>query len=88
MGNSLKNFIKNAFNDMAENAMAQHEVDRANFEAVKTESKAYFEEVKAQSNPKIRKAAEQAERDAQIAEAKQRTAEAQKRIDIAKDINK
>ncbi|MBE6348871.1 MAG: hypothetical protein E7064_08035, partial [Spirochaetaceae bacterium] len=33
-------FFKNAFSDMKESAKAQHEVDKANFEAVKAESKA------------------------------------------------
>ena len=37
-------FFKKAFNDMKENAKAQHEVDKAELEAVKAESKAYFEE--------------------------------------------
>ena len=36
-------FFKNAFHDMAESAKAQHEVDKANFNAVKAESKANFE---------------------------------------------
>lgn len=40
----IKNFFKNAFNDMKADAKAQHEVDKANFEAVKAESKANFEE--------------------------------------------
>ncbi|MBE6594121.1 MAG: hypothetical protein E7642_09075 [Ruminococcaceae bacterium] len=33
-----------AFKDMKANAKAQHEVDKANFEAVKAESRANFEE--------------------------------------------
>ena len=37
-------FFANAFSDMKESAKAQHEVDKANFEAVKAESKANFEE--------------------------------------------
>ena len=37
-------FFKNAFSDMKESAKAQHELDKANFEAVKAESKANFEE--------------------------------------------
>lgn len=53
-------FFKNAFRDMAESARAQHEVDKANFAAVKAESKANFEEAKAISKPSVRKAAEQA----------------------------
>ena len=37
-------FFKNAFRDMKESAKAQHEVDKAELEAVKAESKANFEE--------------------------------------------
>ena len=40
----IKQFFKNAFSDMKESAKAQHEVDKANFEAVKAEAKANFEE--------------------------------------------
>ena len=40
---SVKEFFKNAFSDMKESAKAQHEVDKANFAAVKAESKANFE---------------------------------------------
>lgn len=39
-------FFKKAFADMKESARAQREVDKANFEAVKAESKANFEENK------------------------------------------
>lgn len=41
---AIKEFFKNAFQDMKESAQAQHEVDKANFEAAKAESKANFEE--------------------------------------------
>lgn len=37
-------FFKKPFSDMKANAKAQHEVDKANLEAVKAESKANFEE--------------------------------------------
>lgn len=37
-------FFKKAFRDMKESAKMQHEVDKANFEAAKAESKANFEE--------------------------------------------
>ena len=40
----MKNFLKKAFQDMKENAKAQHEVDKAEFEAAKAEAKANFEE--------------------------------------------
>ena len=42
----IKQFFKNAFSDMKASAKAQHEVDKANFEAVKAESKANFEAAK------------------------------------------
>lgn len=41
---SVKEFFKKAFGDMKASAKAQHEVDKAGFEAVKAESKASFEE--------------------------------------------
>lgn len=40
----VKEFFKNAFSDMKESAKAQHEVDKAEFQAVKAEAKANFEE--------------------------------------------
>ena len=39
-----KEFFKDAFRDMAESAKAQHEVDKANFNAAKAEARANFEE--------------------------------------------
>lgn len=39
-----ENFFKKAFREMKENTKAQHEVDKANFEAAKAEAKANFEE--------------------------------------------
>ena len=40
----IKAFFKKAFGDMKESAKAQHELDKAEFQAVKAESKASFEE--------------------------------------------
>ena len=80
----MTEFFKKAFQDMKESAKAQHEVDKANFAAVKAESKANFEEAKAMGKPETRKAMMQAERDEQIAEAVKRQEEAQARIDAAK----
>lgn len=39
-------FLKNAFNDMKESAKKQHEIDKENFNAIKADSKARFEEAK------------------------------------------
>ena len=75
-------FFKKAFRDMKESAMAQHEVDRANLEAAKAESKAQWEEAK--MSPAARAAKTKEEREAQIAEAKARTAAANERIAAVK----
>lgn len=40
----IKNFFKKAFGDMKNSAKEQHEVDKAEFNRVKAESKANFEE--------------------------------------------
>lgn len=78
-------FLRKAFRDMKESAIAQHEVDKANFAAVKAESKADFEEAKAMGNPERYKKMKQAERDEQLTEAKKRLAEANERINAARN---
>ena len=50
--------LKKVFSDMKESAKIQHEVDKANFNAVKAESKANFEENRGTNT--FRKAREQA----------------------------
>ena len=92
-----------AFKDMKASAKAQHEVDKANFNAAKAEAKANFEENRgkntfkkakadakkhwddAHMSPSERAAYEQAKRDAQITEANERIAEAEARIEAAKN---
>ena len=51
----IKAFFKKAFGDMKESTKAQHEVDKANWNAAKAESKAQWEEAKAMSKPATRK---------------------------------
>ena len=81
---SIKSFFRKAFGDMKESARAQHQVDKANFAAAKAESKAQFEEAKAMGRPETMKKIQKEQRDAQIKEANERIASAQKRIDEAK----
>ena len=78
----IKAFFKKAFSDMKKNTKAQHEVDKAEFEAVKAESKANWEEAK--MSPSQRQAKMQDERDAKIAAANERKAAADARIDAAR----
>ena len=75
-------FFKKAFADMREDAKAQHEVDKANFNAVKAESKAQWEEAK--RTPKQQQEAMRQKQAEQIAAAKVREAEANERIAAAK----
>lgn len=75
----IKNFFKNAFDDIKESAKAQHEVDKANWDAAKAESKAQWEEAKVIGDPNRRKAVFQADRD-----ANERKAAAEARIDAVK----
>lgn len=81
----LKKFFKNAFSDMKESTKAQHQVTKANWNAAKAESRASWEEAKAMGSPTKRKAAMQAQRDAEIAAANERQKEAEARIDAAKN---
>ena len=46
----VKEFFKNAFKDMANSTKLQHEVDKAEFDAVKAEAKADFLEHKCNSS--------------------------------------
>lgn len=82
--NKIGEFFKSAFEDMKADAKAQHEVDKAQFAAVRAESKANFEEARAMGKPETRKAMMQQERDEQIAAANERLTEAQARIDAVK----
>ena len=76
----MKEFFKNAFEDMKESAKAQHKVDKANLATVKAESKANFEEARAMGEPKTRKKIIQAQREEQLRKAAERIAAAEKRL--------
>ena len=78
-------FFKKAFKDMKNSAKEQHKVDKANFEAVKAESRANWEEAK--MSPSQWQHHTQEEREKQIAEAEKRKKEAEARIAKAKNIN-
>ena len=77
-------FFKQAFRDMKESAKRQREIDKANFKAQKMETKAFYEEQKANRNPEVRKMVQEQEYQKKMEEAKARQEAAQKRIDEAK----
>lgn len=78
-------FFKQAFRDMKRSAKQQREIDKANFKAQKMETKAFYEEQKALSNPKARKTMAQSDYLRQMAEAKARQNAAEQRINKAKE---
>lgn len=74
-------FFKKAFSDMRKSAKAQHEVDRAQFQAARAESRARFEEARAIGDPQRREEVFQARREEQIAEADARRKAAEERLE-------
>ena len=73
MAEKKENFFKKAFREMKEDAKAQHAVDKANFEAVKAESRANFEENRGTNTFKKAKAmAKQSWDDAHMTPAERR----------------
>lgn len=78
-------FFKRAFRDMKESARLQRQIDKANFEATKLESKAFYEEQKRLSNPKVRTAEERKRMEGELEAANQRKAEAKAKLDSIKN---
>ena len=77
-------FFRRAFRDMKESAKLQHQIDRANFQATKLETKAFYQEQKRLSKPSVRSAAEKERMQKELEAANQRVAEAQAKVDAAK----
>ena len=75
------NFFKRAFRDMKESAQRQHEIDKANFEATKLESKASFKEHTRKSSPAARRESEKERMERDLKAAEERKAAAQKKLD-------
>lgn len=83
MATEKKGFFAKAFDDMKKDAAAQHEVDKAQFQAVKAESRALWEEAKL--SPAAQTAKRREELKEQLAQAQQRTAEANARVEAARN---
>jgi hypothetical protein len=77
-------FMKRAFRDMKESAKLQHQIDKANFQATKLETKAFYEEQKRLSNPSVRTAAEKQRMQKELEAANKRVADAQAKLDATK----
>lgn len=77
-------FVKRAFRDMKESAKLQRQIDKANFRAVKLETKAFYEEQKRLSKPSVRTSAEKERMLRELEAANKRVQEAQVKVDNAK----
>ena len=77
-------FMKRAFRDMKESAKLQRQIDRANFQAVKLETKAFYEEQKRLSKPSVRTAAERERMQRELEAANRRVEEAQAKVGKSK----
>ncbi|MBR3682384.1 MAG: hypothetical protein IKL67_03100 [Tidjanibacter sp.] len=73
-------FFKRAFRDMKESARLQRKIDKANYEATKLESKAFYQEQKRLSNPKVRTATEKARMEQELQAANERKQAAQAKL--------
>lgn len=79
-------FFKRAFRDMKESARLQRQIDKANYEATKLESKAFYQEQKRLSNPKVRTAAERERMEGELEAANKRKEEAKAKLDSIKNV--
>ena len=82
--NRKEGFMKRAFRDMKESARLQRQIDMANFQAVKLETKAFYQEQKRLSKPTVRSAAEKERMQKELEAANQKVAEAQAKVQATK----
>lgn len=79
----FKRFFQNAFQDMKVSAQAQHQLDKAQLEAVKAESRAHFEEHRGRNTLARAKDARRARREAAVFHQAEALADANARIAAA-----
>lgn len=77
-------FMRRAFRDMQESARLQHQINKANFKAQTLETKAFYQEQKRLSDPKVRTQAERERMLKELDEANKRLAAAQEKVDAIK----
>ena len=79
------NFFKRAFRDMKESAKLQRKIDKANYEATKLETKAFYEEQKRLSKPSVRTAEMRKKQQKELEAANKRVEEAKAKLEAAKE---
>ena len=78
-------FLKRAFRDMKESAKLQRQIDKANFQATKLETKAFYLEQKRLSKPSVRTAAERERMEKELQEANRRVESDKALVEAAKE---
>lgn len=84
-GGKKDNFFKRAFRDMKESAKLQRQIDKANYQAVKLETKAFFEEQKRLSKPSVRTAEMKNRQEKELEAANMRVEEAKAKLEASKE---
>ena len=79
------NFLKRAFRDMKESAKLQCQIDKANYQAIKLENKAFFQEQKRLSKPSVRTAEMRKEQQKELEAANKRVEEAKAKLEAVKE---
>lgn len=79
------NFLKRAFRDMKESAKLQRQIDKANYQATKLETKAFYQEQKRLSKPSVRTAEMRKEQEQELEAANKRVEEAKAKLEAAKE---
>ena len=74
-------FLKRAFRDMKESAKLQRKIDKANFQAKKLETKAFYQEQKRLSKPSVRSAAEKERMQKELEAANKRVEDAKAKVE-------
>ena len=78
-------FLKRAFRDMKESAKLQRQIDKANFQATKLETKAFYLEQKRLSKPSVLTAAERERMNKELQDANHRVESAKALVESAKN---
>lgn len=79
------NFLKRAFRDMKESAKLQRQIDKANYQATKLETKAFYQEQKRLSKPSVRTAEMRKEQEQELEAANKRLEAARTKLEAVKE---
>ncbi len=81
------NFFKRAraFRDMKESAKLQRQIDKANYQATKLETKAFYQEQKRLSKPSVRTAEMRKEQEQELEAANKRLEAAKTKLEAVKE---